>query len=79
MARGQSSRIQSRLPLFHHEQIACYQWHLVNGRTQCQYPWSNRRNDPVPPEGGFHDLLHADGMPYRIEEIETIQSRCGRS
>jgi len=73
MARGQGSRIESHLPLFHRHQIACYQWGLVNGRTQCQYPWSNHPGDPVPREGWFHDLLHADGTAYRTEEVEAVR------
>ncbi len=72
MARGLGSRYDTDLALFKQEGIGCYQWGLVNGRTQCQYPWSNKRGDPIPETGWFHDLLHPDGTPYHPAEVETI-------
>jgi len=46
---------------------------FVNGRTQAQFPWWNKPNGPVHEAGWFHDVLHADGRPYRPEEIEAIR------
>jgi len=73
MARPYGSRFDTDLPFFREENIGCYQWGLVNGRTQCQFPWSNKPGDPIPEGGWFHDLLHPDGTPYRVEEVETIR------
>jgi hypothetical protein len=74
MARPSGSRFETELPLFKSEKVAAYQWGLVNGRTQCQFPWWNKPGGQVDPKfGWFHDILHTDGTPYRQEEIETIK------
>ena len=74
MARVKGSNFAIDLPLFKNEDVGCYQWGLVNGRTQCQYPWSNKRGGKVNPKTGwFHDILHKDGTPYRKEEIDAIK------
>ncbi len=74
MARAKGSRFETDLPLFKQEKVGCYQWGLVNGRTQAQFPWWNRPNGRVDPNvGWFHDILHSDGTPYRPSEIETIR------
>jgi Cellulase (glycosyl hydrolase family 5) len=73
MARVKGSSFSTELPLFKSENVGCYQWGLVNGRTQCQYPWSNKPNGEIDPETGwFHDILHKDGTAYRKEEIDII-------
>ena len=74
MARIRSSSFEKDLPLFRRENIGCFQWGLVNGRTQAQFPWWNKKGGKVDPKTGwFHDILHPDGTPYRKEEIETIR------
>lgn len=74
MARVFGSNFATDLPLFKSNYVGCYQWGLVNGRTQCQYPWSNKRGGKVNPETGwFHDILHRDGSAYRPEEISAIR------
>ena len=73
MARPLGSNIETDLTLFRNEGVGCYMWGLVNGRTQCQYPWFNKPNDPVPEAGWFHDILHTDGTPYRSDEIQAIR------
>jgi hypothetical protein len=78
MARPYGSRFETDLPYFHDARIGCYQWGLVNGRTQCQFPWDNKPGDPEPEAGWFHDLLHPDGTPYRPAEIETIRRMAAR-
>jgi len=79
MARGMGSRFDTDLPLFKAEQVGCYQWGLVNGRTQCQFPWSNKPGGIVDPKTGwFHDILHSDGTPYRQEEVDVIRKVIGR-
>lgn len=74
MARPSGSRYETDLPLFKSEKVAAYQWGLVNGRTQCQFPWWNKPGGDVDSVyGWFHDILYTDGTPYRPEEIETIK------
>jgi len=74
MARPRGSRFDTDLPVFKQEHVGCYQWGLVNGRTQAQFPWWNKPGGQVDPKfGWFHDILHKDGTSYRPDEIETIR------
>ena len=74
LARGRGGRIETELPLFKRRGVGCYLWGLVNGRTQAQFPWWNKRGDGVDPKfGWFCDILHADGTPYRQAEIDAIR------
>jgi hypothetical protein len=74
MARPAGSSYEKDLPLFQSEKVAAYQWGLVNGRTQCQFPWWNKPGGGVDSTyGWFHDILHTNGSPYRQEEIDVIR------
>lgn len=74
MARPAGSSYEKELPLFQSEKVGAYQWGLVNGRTQCQFPWWNKPGGGVDSTfGWFHDILHTDGTPYRQEEIDVIK------
>jgi len=74
MARPRGSRFDTELPLFKRRGVGCYQWGLVAGRTQAQFPWWNKPGGPVDPQfGWFHDIFHPDGKPYRPEDIEVIR------
>ncbi len=73
MARALGSNIETDLPLFKREEVGCYMWGLVNGRSQFQFPWWNKPNDALHETGWFHDILHKDGTPYRPKEIEAIR------
>ena len=72
MARLLGSNIVTDLPLFAREGVGCYAWGLVNGRTQCQFPWWSKKGDPEPAVW-FHDLLRPDGTPFSPAEIVAIQ------
>jgi hypothetical protein len=72
MARLQGSRWETDLPLFKQEAVGCYSWGLVNGRTQCQYPWGSPKDAPEP-QVWFHDLLRRDGSPKNPDEIAFIR------
>lgn len=76
MARPVDSRIDDQLQLFHDRKVGCFQWGLVQGRTQTHLPWPA---DLVSAHGGssdrsvwFHDLLYPDGLPYAPDEVATI-------
>lgn len=76
MARHAGSRIVDQLPIFAEEHVACYQWGLVNGRTQTHIPWPTvleQQNEAgITSNMWFHDLLHADGSPYDEREVALI-------
>jgi len=72
MARLQGSRWETDLPLFKREAVGCYNWGLVNGRTQCQFAWFHPRGTPEP-KIWFHDLFHRDGRPYDPAEHDVIR------
>jgi len=74
MARAKGSRFDRELPLFKSKGVGCYSWGLVNGRTQCQFPWWNKKGGRIDPKTGwFHDIFYKDGRPYDPEEIEAIR------
>jgi xylan 1,4-beta-xylosidase len=72
MARTLGAKYEAELPLFKQEKVACYNWGLVNGRTQCQYPWGSPKDAPEP-NVWFHDLLRRDGSPKNPAEIAFIR------
>ena len=71
MARPLGSR-WTDLALFKQEGVGCYNWGLVNGRTQCQFSWRSKPGDPEP-KVWFHDLFHKDGTPYDAAELAVIR------
>ncbi|MEN6576766.1 MAG: family 43 glycosylhydrolase [Phycisphaerales bacterium] len=76
MARTLGSKYETELPLFKQEKVACYNWGLVNGRTQCQYPWGSPKDAPEP-QVWFHDLLRPDGSPKNADEVAFIRKLTG--
>jgi hypothetical protein len=73
LARKMGSNILVDLALFKRLGVGCYSRGLINGRMQCQYPWSNPVNGPVDSTGWFHDILYSSGRPYRAEEVDAIR------
>ncbi|MBF9030895.1 cellulase family glycosylhydrolase [Rhodobacterales bacterium HKCCE3408] len=78
MARPVASRIADQLALFRDRHVGCFQWGLVQGRTQTWLPWPA---DLVAAHGGeatrdvwFHDLLDRDGNPYDPHEVRALQA-----
>jgi hypothetical protein len=66
------SLMETHLPYFHAEQISCFNWGLVNGRQQTHFPWDSRPGT-LPPDVWFHDLLDANGVPHRSEEVDLLR------
>jgi hypothetical protein len=77
MARPKGSRWDKDLPLFKEQRIGCYSWGLVNGRTQCQFAWWDKRGT-AEPKVWFHDLFHRDGKPYHANETTAIRRITGK-
>jgi len=76
MARKAGSTFQSTLPIAKRENIAAYGWGLVNGRSQTVLPWDSWAEPYLdgPPDPWFHDVFHADGRPYREDEVAFIKA-----
>ncbi|MCX6345435.1 MAG: family 43 glycosylhydrolase [Armatimonadetes bacterium] len=72
MARTLGAKYETELPLFKEEKVGCYNWGMVNGRTQCQYPWGSPKDAPEPAVW-FHDLLRRDGSPRYPDEVAFIR------
>jgi len=72
MARTLGAKYETELPLFKDARVGCYNWGLVNGRTQCQYPWGSPKDAPEPTVW-FHDLLRRDGSPKNPDEVAFIR------
>jgi hypothetical protein len=77
LARGAGSRFQTHLPIFERERVGCYNWGLVNGKTQTHFSWTHAGADE--PDPWFHDIFRGDGTPYDAEETafirETLRAR----
>lgn len=72
MARTRNSIAETNLPVFKSENVSCFNWGFVSGKTNTIYPWGSKpSNDP--PKLWFHDLLYADGRPYNVNEINTFK------
>ena len=72
MSRTLGSPFETHLPFFRRERMGCFFWGLVNGRTQTHFPWGSVAGAPPPPVW-FHDLLDAEGGPYRAEEVARLR------
>ncbi len=78
MARSRGSRFATHLPVFKQQHIGCYNWGLVNGKTQTIYPWNSPQGGPEPKEW-FHDILRRNGQPFDSEEVNLIKQLSNRS
>lgn len=67
MARTRGSDFRAQVPIFKRERVACYNWGLVNGKTQTHIAWTGES------DVWFHDILHADGTPYDAAEVAFIR------
>jgi hypothetical protein len=76
MARGAGSTVDGSLPIAKRLNIGMFNWGFVNGKTQTIMPWDSWQRPYTlrPPTVWFHDLLHADGTPYRVREAQTIKA-----
>lgn len=74
MARPRGSRFETHLPLMKKEGVAAIAWGFIAGKSQTNYPWDSwqKAYTAEPPEW-FHDVLRADGTPYRPAEAEFLR------
>lgn len=88
MAREFGTTFEFSLPIFKKENIGCYNWGLVAGKSQTHFGWSTilelqkrKQNgdflndlDKIPePEEWFHDIFRKDGSPFKETEISFIK------
>lgn len=79
LARGNGSTFEKQLPYFKANRIAAYNWGLVAGKIQTQYPWSSwRKKFTAEPKVWHHDVLRPDGTPFSEEEVGLIRKLTGR-
>ncbi len=72
--RHEGCHIATHLPIFQREGVGCWNWGLVDGKSQTKFAWTDPPGGPVPTVW-FHDLLHADGNPYDAAEVAEIRAR----
>jgi hypothetical protein len=79
MARGNGSHFDPILGYFKEHNIGAYNWGLVAGKSQTQYPWNTWEEQfTSEPKLWHHDLFHADGIPYDPKEIGYIKKVTGK-
>lgn len=79
LARGAGSTVDTILPIARRENVGMVNWGLVDGKSQTRFPWDSweRPYTLQQPTVWFHDLLKADGTPYRSREAETFRAVAG--
>jgi len=75
MARGNGSTFDGTLPLGKKYNVAMYNWGFVDGKTQTRLPWDSWKKPYTmdEPTIWFHEVLRADGSPYRQAEADLIK------
>ena len=80
MARTTGSTFEPLLGDLKDRQVAAYCWGFVSGKTQTIYPWNSwKQTQPGEPPLWFHDVLRADGTPYREAEVSYIHRVTGEN
>ena len=69
LTRG--SRFENFLAVFKWENVGCYNWGLVSGKTNTIYQWDTVYDSE--PDPWFCDIFRKDGTPYREWEVRLIR------
>lgn len=77
MARSRNSLFSTIMPLLKKENIAAYNWGLVDGKTNTKYTWDKPMPGGGEPALWFHEIFHKDGTPYKKDEVEVIKRLTG--
>ena len=74
MARGNGSTFDTILPIAKRMNIGMINWGFVDGKTQTRLPWDSWKKPYTydEPPIWFHEVLRADGSPYRQAEVDMI-------
>lgn len=75
MARGNGSTFDGSLPIGRKYRIAMINWGFVDGKSQTRLPWDSWKKPYTAEEPTiwFHEVLRADGKPYRQAEVDLIR------
>ncbi len=75
MARGAGSTFDTILPIGKRRNIGMINWGFVDGKTQTRLPWDSWKKPYTyeEPTVWFHEVLRADGKPYRVAETDLIK------
>ncbi|HEX8445179.1 MAG TPA: 1,4-beta-xylanase [Sphingomonas sp.] len=75
MARGAGSTFDGSLPIAKTLNIGMINWGFVDGKTQTRMPWDSWKKPYTyeEPTVWFHEVLRADGTPYRVAETDLIK------
>jgi hypothetical protein len=81
MARSAGSTFDTILPIAKAQRVAAINWGFVAGKSQTYLPWDSwdRPYVKTQPMVWFHDVLHADGKPYRRREAQILRDLTGKS
>lgn len=78
MSRGSGSTFDPIMGYLKENNVAAYNWGLVDGKTQTAYPWATwERQFTAKPDLWFHEIFWADGRPYDVKETDYIKSLTG--
>jgi hypothetical protein len=72
MARTRDCTFESHMLVFKKENIGCFNWGLVSGKTQTIFQWDTPGELPEP-DVWFHDIFRRDGTAFDPEEIKLIK------
>jgi hypothetical protein len=80
MARSVGSTFDTVLPIARQERVGAINWGFVAGKIQTYFPWDSWQHPYVrsQPPVWFHDVLRADGTPYREAEVDLIRQLTGK-
>jgi hypothetical protein len=74
MARTNNSTFENILPIMKEHKVAAYNWGLVAGKSQTQYPWQSWDSVfTTEPPVWFHDIFRPTGEHYSESETDFIQ------
>ncbi len=76
LARGAGSLFETSLPIARRHNVGMINWGFVDGKSQTRFPWDSWQKPYVDsqPVVWHHDILHADGRPYRQAEADLIRA-----
>ncbi len=78
MARPVGSTFDPNLRYLKEQNVGAYNWGFVSGKTQTIFPWDSwTKTYSSEPPVWFHDIFHADGTPYKADEVQFIKSLTG--
>jgi hypothetical protein len=80
MARSVGSTFDTVLPIAKQERVGAINWGFVAGKTQTYFPWESWQHPYIldQPPVWFHEVLRADGTPYRQAEVNLIRQLTGK-